>query len=521
MLRSLRAFLPLALLVLGPPVLLYGAASLTPEEERGRQIYLQGTSPSGGEIVAVIGDAGVEMPASAMPCASCHGLDGKGRPEGGVSPSDLRWESLTRPYGVTHPSGRKHPAYDDRLLKKAVTLGIDPGGNKLHVAMPRFRMSLQDMADLTAYMKKLGKEAQPGVSDKSVGIGVVLPPAGPLSPMGRAVRAALEAQIEVWNGQGGFYGRRIEPRFLEPPADPAARRKAVAGLLDGGEVFAVAAAFLPGADAELTALFTEKQVPLIGPFTLYPQDGPNPSRQVFYLLPGMGSQGRALAHFARTLSLDASTRPAIAAPSDQDLDATIAAIAKAWGEQSAPTTLRWGRGTFDPAATVRELSATKADPVFFLGSAPEAGALLRAAEPLGWRPHLLLTGAAADPSLFTFPPAFDGRIFLALPALQGDPPRSYQELAAARSLPREHLSAQLTALAAVEVLGEGLRRTGRELTRERLIEQLEGLRKLQTAYAPPVTYSPLRRMGATGAYVMKVDLARRRLADAGGWVEGE
>src|SRR4028119_776140 len=59
-----------------------------------------------------------------------------------------------------------------------------------------------------------------------------------------------------------------------------------------------------------------------------------------------------------------------------------------------------------------------------------------------------------------------------------------RERAAARALPREHLSAQLTALAAAEVLGEGLRRTGRELTRERLIEQLEGFRKLQTAYAP-------------------------------------
>lgn len=521
MLRSLRSLLPLALLALGPPMLLYGAASLTPEEERGRQIYLQGTSPSGGEIVALMGDAAIEVPASAVPCGSCHGADGRGRPEGGVSPSDLRWESLTKPYGVTHPSGRKHPAYDDRLLKRAVTMGIDPAGNKLHVAMPRFRMSLQDMADLTAYMKKLGREAQPGVSDTAVGIGVVLPPAGPLSPMGRAVRAALEAQIEVWNGQGGFYGRRIEPRFLEPPADPAARREAVAGLLDGGEVFAVAAAFLPGADAELTALFTERQVPLIGPFTLYPQEGSKPNRHVFYLLPGMGSQGRALVHFARTLTLDASSRPAVAAPADAGLDAAVLAITQAWGGQPAPTTYRWGRSTFDPAATARELAATKADPVFFLGSSPEAGALLRAAEPLGWRPHLLLTGAAADPSLFALPPSFDGRIFVALPAMEGAPPRPYQEMAATRSLPREHLSAQLTALAAAEVLGEALRRTGRELTRERLIEQLEGLRKLQTAYAPPVTYGPLRRIGANGAYVLKVDLAQRRLADAGGWVEGE
>ena len=99
----------LFLLALAAPVLLQGAAELTPQEQRGRQIYRDGASPSGGEIVALLGDANIELPASSVPCASCHGRDGRGRPEGGVAPSDLRWESLTRPYGVTHPGGRTHP----------------------------------------------------------------------------------------------------------------------------------------------------------------------------------------------------------------------------------------------------------------------------------------------------------------------------------------------------------------------------------------------------------------------------
>lgn len=494
--------------------MLHGAAELTPQEQRGRQIYLEGTSPSGGEIVAVLGDAQVEVPAASVPCSSCHGRDGRGRPEGGVSPSDLRWGSLTRPYGVTHPSGRTHPPYDERLLKRAIGLGLDPGGNKLHVAMPRFRMSLQDMADLTAYMKRLGGEPEPGVSEAAVRVGVVLPPTGPLAPLGRAVRAALEAQAAAWNAQGGIYGRQVEMRFLEPPAEPAARRAAVADFLGREQVFAAVAAFLPGADAELAALFAERQVPLIGPFTLHPRV--EADRSVFYLMPGLEAQGRALARFA-----GAAAHPAIAAPADADLDPVIAALARDVGGAAAPATVRWERSKLDPAALARELAAVRADPVFFLGSGPEAVALLRAAEPLGWRPRLLLTGAAADPSLFSAPAAFDGRILVALPALPGEPPPAWRELAAARSLSREHLSAQLAALAAGEVLAEGLRRAGRELTRDRLIEQLEGVRKLQTPYGPPVTYSPLRRLGANGAYILKVDLASQILLPAGGWVEAD
>ena len=100
--------------------------------QRGRQIYLEGTSPSGSAITAVMSDAGVEVPASAVPCGGCHGRDGKGNPEGGISPSDLTWTALTRPYGVTHPGGRKHPPYDAKLLKRevrpwaAAQLHLDP-----------------------------------------------------------------------------------------------------------------------------------------------------------------------------------------------------------------------------------------------------------------------------------------------------------------------------------------------------------------------------------------------------------
>ncbi len=513
----------LLLVLLLVPVLLQGAAELTPEEQRGRQIYVEGTSPSGGEIVAVLGDAQIEIPAASVPCASCHGRDGQGRPEGGVSPSDLRWRSLTRPYGVTHPGGRTHPAYDERLLKRAVAMGIDPAGNPLHVAMPRFRMSLQDMADLTAYLKRLGGEAAPGVSDAEVRIGVILPPVGSLTPLGRAVRAALEAQCAQWNAQGGMYGRKLEPRFLEPPADPVARRAAVADFLGRETIFALLAPFLPGADAELTSLFKESEIPVIGPFTLHPRgDG---GGSVFYLLPGLEAQGRALARFARTLPAAAAggetARPAVAAPAEAELDATILGFREAVQWQTPPAVVRWPRGAFDPAGTARSLAAISADPVFFLGSGLEAVALLRAAEPLDWHPRLLLTGTAADAPLFFTPAAFDGRIFVALPALSGEPPPAYRELAATRPLPRDQLSAQYAALAAAEILAEGLRRTGRDLTRDHLIAQLEGIRKLRIDYGPPVTYSPNRRLGANGAYVMKVDRAARAFVPAGGWVEAE
>ncbi len=96
-------------------------------ERRGRQLYFQGTSQSGKPVLAYLGDDALEVPASTLPCANCHGANGQGKPEGGVSPSNITLEALTKPYGVTHASGRRHPAYTNRGFELAISRGLDPG----------------------------------------------------------------------------------------------------------------------------------------------------------------------------------------------------------------------------------------------------------------------------------------------------------------------------------------------------------------------------------------------------------
>ena len=391
----------LAVLLLFP--LLLGAAP------RGREIYLEGTGTE--EITALVGgEGGTEVPASALPCAGCHGRDGRGQAEGGVKPSDL-----TR-------------IDDDRALKRGIAMGLGADGRQLHVAMPRYRMSQQDMADLISYIKPRGHQTDPGVSETTVRIGTVLPPS-----LFKPVRETLAARFEE---AGELWGRRIELKTLEltgPSKDWPAQVKE---FLVKEEIFAVAGAVLDGA-------FEEMEVPVIGPFTLQPTE----NRYVFHLSPGLEDQMKALKRFAQEKRLGS--------------------------------------------------------PVFFPGSGPEALALLRKSQEEGKRPTLLATGKAADAALLAAPAAFDGRIFVAVPT----------------PLSQEHSSVQLAALAAAEVLLEGLERSGRNLTRDRLIETLESLRAFQTGYGPPVTFGPVRRLGARGAYILKADLKRKAWVPEGGWVE--
>src|ERR1700686_4073173 len=164
---------------------LAAAPKLTEQEARGKQIYLHGEWRGGKSITALMGGEGVEVPATIVPCASCHGTDARGRSEAGVRPSNLRWGVLTRSYEA--PGEHSHPPYTRAAVKRAVTMGLDPAGHKLQAAMPRYRMSLTEMDDLIAYLQKLPQDSDPGLTDDAIRIGVVIP-----GSQSEAARALVE-----------------------------------------------------------------------------------------------------------------------------------------------------------------------------------------------------------------------------------------------------------------------------------------------------------------------------------------
>jgi len=136
------------------------AAPFSGAEFRGRQIYHEGTSPSGEPITAHLAGQSVDVPAAILPCVNCHGADGRGKPEqASATPTEITWPALSRPDGVRHASGREHPPYSEALLVRAIATGVDPAGNRLLVAMPRFRMTDRDMADLVAYLLRVGNDS--------------------------------------------------------------------------------------------------------------------------------------------------------------------------------------------------------------------------------------------------------------------------------------------------------------------------------------------------------------------------
>ena len=119
----------------------------------GERIYFTGTSDSGRTITYRGGPMWLYMHGGS--CASCHGADGRGGSPvmmGTAIPSDIRYEHLI---AEEHDEGEEHPPYDDELIKRAITEGLNPAREPLDLTMPRSDMSKEDLNDLLDFLKTL------------------------------------------------------------------------------------------------------------------------------------------------------------------------------------------------------------------------------------------------------------------------------------------------------------------------------------------------------------------------------
>jgi ABC-type branched-subunit amino acid transport system substrate-binding protein len=494
---------------------------LTPQEKRGKAFYLRGESASGQEITALMSD--IDVPASTLTCAGCHGLRGEGITEGGVTAGPLTWSHLTKPYGHTDDGGRKHQAFSESSFVRMLTAGLDPAGNKLAVAMPTYRMSQEDMTNLIAYLKRIETDTDPGVDDTSIVLGTVMPEQNALSGLAQSMGDVLQAYFAEINSRGGIYNRKIELRVMH--GDSKLTVTNVKRLIDEEQVFAIVSGLSAGAEEGVAALTQQKEIPFIGPSTLMPQRGAPVNRYVFYLLPGLKEQARALASFAAKKTDITNSRVAIVSPDiefNRSLATSVEEQAKKVAWKSVATSYYPPDG-FTASSRVAALKQQGIDTVFFVGSGIEATAMLKEAETAGWNPSVYMLGTLVGRNIGdAVTVKTKDKIFLAFATVPADVSAAgaaeYSSLLQRNKLQSTHAAAQASAIAAAKVLVHALELCGKDLSRERLITTLEGLYEYETGLMPKITFGPNRRIGALGAYVVTIDPEKKLFPASVEWI---
>ena len=495
-----------------------GGGELTAQEKRGKQIYLKGES-EGGEIKAIFGSGDPDLSASAFPCSNCHGLRGEGSSEGGLQPPSLIWSKLTAP-GQSALTRQDRAPYNETTLARAISSGISSSGGKLHPGMPHYKMSSEQMADLIAYLKKIGKDldADPGLSEDTIKVGAALPMTGPLARVGEDVKQALGAYFAEVNRQGGIYGRKFELVVADSRGDAAGTAEATRRLVEQDRVFALVGSFEPSASDAANEFLKRREVPLIGPVTLSPRQPAVPNPYVFYLLPSFADQSRSLVDFVNSAEMRPAGRPAprlavVYGENDLDQDALSGLKAQARIHSTEMVIEQsYKAGNYSPSALVKALVDKKPDYVFFFGSGENFTAFANEMDRVKLNAGLLSSAVMIGRAVFSLPPALTARTYLSFPSSLPDRD-DYAEFISVMQKSNAQLRStgfQTVAYAAAKIFVEAVRSSTRQLNRADVIRALEQLRDYSTGVIPPVTFSPNRRTGARGSYIVKIDLDKKQ-----------
>lgn len=487
--------------------------ALSPQEKRGKQIYLKGEGGAGGEIVAGLASGDLDLPATSFTCVNCHGLRGEGTREGGLQPPPITWEALSRAH-TSALTRRDRAPYTEATLARAIGSGLDPSGTALHPGMPRYRMTAAQMADLIAYLKKLGKEADtdPGISEETIKIGAALPMTGLLAAIGEDVKATLTASFAQINAQGGIYNRRFELVVEDSRGEPAQTLEATRRLIEQDGVFALVGSFEPGDSSALNDYIKRSEVPLIGPVTLSPRLQLPPNPYVFYLLPTFSDQARALVDFVRTKAGNKPAKLAVFyADNDFNRDALLGmqAQAKMYGMEIV---VEYKYNQFDATDAVKALVQKKPDYVFFFGGEREINSLALAMSQMKLNAALLSSVVMLGRGAFTLPPEIASQTYLSYPSALPNQNDFAEFIGVMQKggVPLRSPAFQSVAYAATKVLFEATKLSSSQLDRTTLVNSLEQIQDLTTGVVPPLTFGPNRRVGSIGSYIVGVDLSNKQ-----------
>jgi ABC-type branched-subunit amino acid transport system substrate-binding protein len=349
-----------------------------------------------------------------------------------------------------------------------------------------------------------------GVSDNEIVIGSSLALTGHASFLGIQTLHGALAYFNHLNEQGGLNARRLRVVALDDAYDPARCVANTQKLINEEKVFALTCYVGTPTAIKIIPLVNEAKIPLVGLFT-----GASALRQPFqpYIINIRASYheetGRAIRHFVEDLGIK---KLGVLYQYDEfGFDGLTGAelALKEYGLMPVAKA-SFLRGTLDVDGAAEKISSSDAEAVIMIGTyAPCAefvklmkerkpGLLYHALSFVGAEELIERLGSDAEGVIVTqvVPPPWETAI---LPTAQ-----EYHQLLA-RYFPDDQPSfVGFEGFINAMVLAEGLNRAGRDLTREKLINSIEGIQQFSLGIANPLNYSSSNHQGLQRVYFTQV-----------------
>jgi ABC-type branched-subunit amino acid transport system substrate-binding protein len=340
--------------------------------------------------------------------------------------------------------------------------------------------------------------ADPGVFDDRIVIGSSTPLSGSTAQLGSLLNTGVRAHIEQVNRQGGINGRRIELRTIDDQYDP---EKAVANtrrLIETDRVFALLGYVGTASSNAVLPIITDAKVPFIGPLTGAMSVREPGNRYVFNV---RASYADEIALIVNQLVSTGTRKIGVVYQNDAFGKSGLEAVARFLAERrlSIHATGSVERGSTDVTQVVADMRANEPEAIVLILTYAPAASFIKAMRKVGYMGQFHNLSAVGSTTLAETL-GTDG-IGIAITQVvpfpwAGAAPvvREYQK--AMQELgQKDYDFTSLEGYIGARVLVEGLRRAGRDLSRERLVGALETLNRFDIG-GLSVTYAPGAHSGS-------------------------
>lgn len=344
--------------------------------------------------------------------------------------------------------------------------------------------------------------AEPGVTDTTVTLGMSAPFSGPNGAYGEDMRQTIQAYFGQLNKAGGVNGRKIELIALDDGYETDRALANTKTLIKDKQAFALLGFFgTTPTEATMNTVFGPAGVPLVGTISGAPSlrqpISSNPhARFMFHIRASYNDETEAIVNQMVAIGL---RRIAVFYQNDgfgkAGLDGVTAALKRHNLTPAAVATVE--RNSLDVNAAVQSVAKANPQAVVMVTLYKPSAAFIRAMKQAGQHPMFMtLSPVGTEQLVDTLGNEARGiGISQVVPYPWNDTipvVRDYQKIA---PKPGKYSYYGLEAYLTARVMVEGLRRAGRDLTREKLVSALESINNVDFG-GYRVNYSTTARSGS-------------------------
>lgn len=369
-----------------------------------------------------------------------------------------------------------------------------------------------------------GAQAQTltGVTDTEIHIAQWGPQTGPAAPWG-AVARGTGVLFDMINAEGGIHGRKIVYHMFDDQYNPA---KTVAGVKELVEkepgIFGFASGVGTSPGLAVKDYLAEKGIPWVGPAAGSLHWITPPQKNLFAVYPLYADEAKLLVKYVGD-SLDLKKIAILYASDEYGENGRRGAL-----EQMAKMGLKpvaevaVGQGDRDLKSHVLQLKQSGAEAVLMWVNPTHAVITLKTAAALQFQPQWATSSTLSDAPLMNNITGglWKNVIFASFAELPDSTSPLMQRYRAAFDTYAQKGERWgvffLAGIGFVEPMVEGLRRAGRDLTRESFITAMEGLKDYKGIMGR-VSFGPNERQGQREVFLAKTDETGNAVTQLTGW----